>query len=298
MFRSPHSRSRAPLLLAAVLLFAACQKEVEIPEPDPEPTPTSDNARGDNMALGNPSGAIANVVAANNYLIVHPQFTAGYDNSRGQARWVSWHLSAAWKGSAERCDCFEPDPLLPASFYAVSTFAYSGTGFDRGHLCPSDDRDASDADNASTFLLTNIAPQAPDMNQDTWFQLEAFARDLVADGYEIYTMAGGYGNGGTNAQGVFTTHLAGGAIAVPARYWKVLVIIPDDSNDVERITTEGARVIAVDMPNSASATAQPWYAYRTTVDAVEQSTGLDLLNALPTAVQEALEEEEDAGVVW
>lgn len=288
------------LFAALALLLTSCQKEVEIPEPDPLPGPgnTTPGGRDDNMALGNPSNASTSIVAINNHLIIHPQYTAGYDNSRGQSRWVSWHLNLDWKGSAARCDCFLPDPLLPSSYFIANTFHYNGTGFDRGHLCPSDDRDGSAADNAVTFYMTNIAPQAPTMNQDTWFNLEAFARDLATDGNELYIVAGGYGEGGTGSQGGTTTHIASGAIAVPARYWKVLLIIPDGDNDLDRISTDGARLIAVDMPNSGTATALPWHAYRTTVDAIEQSTGLDLFSNLPFDLQEQLENEVDAGVVW
>lgn len=45
------------------------------------------------------------------------------------------------------------------------------------------------------------------------------------------------------------------------------------------------RVIAVDMPNTQSANALEWYDYRTSVDAIEDSTGLDVLNALGTDLQ-------------
>lgn len=85
-------------LCTLALLASACQKE-EVVEPTPAPTtptpPPVDDGRDDNMALGNPSGALASVVMPDNYLLVHPQYAVGYDNSRGTARWVSWHLSSA-----------------------------------------------------------------------------------------------------------------------------------------------------------------------------------------------------------
>ncbi len=57
------------------------------------------------------------------------------------------------------------------------------------------------------------------------------------------------------------------------------------------------RIIAVDMPNTQYANAQPWYDYRTSVDQIEAVTGLDLLNALPADLQEMLEGGVDAGAV-
>ena len=294
------------LSLAAVLgmavLASACRKE-EVVEPDPAPAPTPPppppepiDGRDDNMALGNPSGAVASVVMANNYLLVHPQYVVGYDNSRGLARWVSWHLSMAWKGTAERCDCFAPDPLLPTGFFAAEHGDYTNSGFDRGHLCPSDDRDGSDADNAVTFYMSNISPQAPNLNQQVWADLEDFARDLAADGNELYILSGGYGNGGSGSNGGLTTSIAGGNIAVPARYWKVLVVLPFGEDDLTRINS-ATRVIAVDMPTTHRANALDWYDYRTSVDAIEDSTGLDVLNALGTDLQGLLEVGVDAGLV-
>ena len=89
---------------------------------------------------------------------------------------------------------------------------------------------------------------------------------------------------------------SGGNIAVPARYWKVLVVLPFGEDDLTRINT-ATRVIAVDMPNTQSANALEWYYYRTSVDAIEDSTGLDVLNALVTELQGLLEVGVDAGPV-
>jgi endonuclease G, mitochondrial len=114
--------------------------------------------RDDNMAMGNPSGATSSITDSNNFLLIKHQYALSYNNSKGTANWVSWHLSLAWKGDALRCDCFTQDATLPAGYYRAATSHYTGSGFDRGHLCPSDDRDASDSDNAATFKMTNIAP--------------------------------------------------------------------------------------------------------------------------------------------
>lgn len=83
---------------------------------------------------------------------------------------------------------------------------------------------------------------------------------------------------------------------MPARYWKVLVVLPFREDDLTRINTS-TRVIAVDMPNTQSANALEWYDYRTSVDAIEDSTGLDVLNALGTELQGLLEVRGDAGPV-
>jgi endonuclease G, mitochondrial len=284
-------RPHHTLVFLSVLLLGGCAKE-EVPAPTP---PVVEAPPPLHLTLGNPSGATSDGSQPNNHLVSRHQYALAYANSRGTARWVSWHLNSDWLGNAERCDCFLPDSTLPAGFFLAQTWDYSGTGFDRGHLCPSSDRDQNDADNAATFLLSNIMPQAPQLNQGIWAELEDYARTLVYQGYEVYTIAGGRGMGGTGSFGGTTTTLAGGAITVPARYWKVLLILPnDDADDIPRITPD-TRVIAVDIPNTQAASALPWGDYRTSVDAIETATGLDLLSRVPGAIQAELEALVDNG---
>lgn len=258
------------------------------------PRPTATNRADEHLVLGNPSNATPQTWEANNHLMKKEQFALAYNNSRGTAAWVSWHLSAEWKGSAERCNCFEADDALPFGYFQAVTSDYTNSGFDRGHMCPSDDRDATAADNEVTFLMTNILPQAPQLNQGPWATLEDYARTLLFDGHELYIVAGGYGAGGTGSQGGVTTTLAAGAITVPARYWKVMVVLPDGDDDLQRVG-EGTRVIAVDMPNAQGANALPWGSYRVSVDAIEDSTGFDFLSLVPASVQATLEGVVDNG---
>jgi endonuclease G len=252
--------------------------------------PTQD----DNMAMGNPSIATSNPTDSNNYLMVKHQFALSYNNSKGMANWVSWHLSLAWKGSADRCDCFSQDAALPTGYYKAATGHYTGSGFDRGHFCPSDDRDLSDSDNAATFKMTNISPQAPFMNQDTWGDLEDYCRSLITEGNELYIIAGAYGSGGSGSLGGITFNINSGTIKVPSNYWKVVVVLPVGASDVSRVTS-GTRVIAVNMPNTQSVNAQPWGFYRTTTDAIESLTGYNLLSNVPDIIQTAIESTVDTG---
>lgn len=250
--------------------------------------------RDDNMALGNPSNATGSTVYADNYLMTKTQYVLSYNNSKGTPNWVSWHLSTAWKGTALRCDCFNIDNSLPSSFYHTSTSNYTNTGFDRGHQCPSEDRDGSDVDNSASFLMTNMMPQAPNLNRVTWVNLEDYCRTLMNSGNELYIVSGGYGSGGTGSNGGVTYNFATGHVNVPARFWKVIVVLPVGSNDVNRVTTT-TRVIAVDMPNVQTVNSQAWGNYRVSVDAIEAATGYDFLSSVPASVQAAIEASADNG---
>lgn len=244
--------------------------------------------RDDNLGMGNPSNASTNVTMPNNYLLVKPQYALSYNNSKGTANWVSWHLSLAWKGNAMRCNCFTSDNTLPAGFFKATSSHYTNTGFDRGHLCPSEDRDASRNDNQATFLMTNIFPQAPINNQRTWADLEAYCRSLLNSGNELYIIAGGYGSGGTGWNGGVTYSIANGKINVPARTWKVILVLPVGSNDVARVTNS-TRVIAVDMPNNQTVNSQHWGYYRVSVDYLETQTGYNFLSNIPDNIENVIE---------
>jgi len=248
----------------------------------------------EHLLLGNPSGATIEESNANNYLMLKPQYALSYSRDRGTPNWVSWHVSPDWLGTAERQDNFRPDPALPEGWYQVSAGSYKGSGFDRGHNTPSADRTSSIQDNAATFLMTNMIPQAPENNQQTWANLEEYTRELVAQGMEVYVVMGSYGKGGTGSSGSATT-IDNGNVTVPARIWKVLVVLPEGDNDLERINT-GTRVIVIDTPNNNTVSAN-WSSYRTTVDAIESATGYDLLSAVPKQVQQVIESRTDQGPV-
>jgi endonuclease G len=255
-------------------------------------TPTRDY----HLLFGNPSGATPNQANPDNFLIEHSQFIVSYNNQKGIANWVAWHLSSAWKGNAPRQNNFSPDPSLPQGFKRVVSGDYTNTGFDRGHLCPSDDRDASVEDNSATFLMTNIVPQAPVNNQQTWRFLEEYCRKLAAENHEMYIMAGGYDEGGAGSQGGVTRNIANGKVSVPARLWKIILILPNGSDDLRRITPT-TRIIAVDMPNTQNVNSRPWGDYRVSVDHIEAATGFNFFSNIPRGLQDVLEARVDNGPV-
>jgi endonuclease G len=244
------------------------------------------------LTMGNPSNAVADVNQPTNYLLDKTQYAASYHRDKGRPNWVSWHLGSTWLGSAPRQDDFRADTTLPAGWYRVQATDYSGSGFDRGHHCPSADRTATVADNSSTFLMTNMMPQSPDNNQGPWANLENYCRTLVSSGNELYVVMGGSGSGGTGSNGGTTTTVAGGKVAVPSQTWKVIIVLPSGTNDVARVTTS-TRTIAVVMPNTQGIRTADWKTYRVSVDQVESITGYDFFSIVPSAIQTVIESRVD-----
>ena len=242
--------------------------------PTPTPTPTA----SEHLTMGNPSNAITNVTQPNNYLMEKPQYAMSYSRDNGGPTWVSWHLDTSWLGSTPRQDDFRADTTLPTGWYRVQATDYSGSGFDRGHMCPSADRTVSITANSATFLMTNMIPQLPANNQGVWANLESYSRTLVSQGNELYIISGGQG---------LQYFIANGHVAVPAQTWKVIIVLPVGSNDVSRVTTS-TRTIAVVMPNSGTI-GSDWRAYRVSVDQVEAITGFDFFSNVSSGIQAVIE---------
>ncbi len=244
------------------------------------------------LTMGIPSAATTDVNNPFDYLLLKNQYALSYHRDRGSANWVSWHLDSSWIGSTPRQDDFRADPSLPAGWYHVNEFDYSGSGFDRGHHTPSGDRTRSVPDNSATFFMTNMMAQAPNNNQGPWEELESQSRTIAGQGNELYIVAGGVGTGGTGSNG-FATTIANGNVTVPAYTWKVMIILPSGDNDVARVTTS-TRTIAVIMPNTQGILNDPWQKYLATVDQVEALTGYDFFSNVPVAIQDVIESQVDA----
>ncbi|MBD1385347.1 DNA/RNA non-specific endonuclease [Mucilaginibacter rigui] len=252
------------------------------------PPASGDNS---NLLFGNPSGAQPAIVMPDNYLIDQGYYVESYSSSRGTPNWVSWHLDATnATGAVSRKDDFAGFIGLPNTFYHVESNSYSGSGFDRGHNCPSADRTSSTNANSATFLMTNMIPQAPQNNQQTWNNLEGYLRTQVTAGNEVYIIMGSYGVGGTGSNGT-VNKINNDKITVPSNVWKVAVIVPTGDGDVNRVNAN-TRVIAVNTPNINTINSD-WKQYRVTVRDIETATGYNLLSNLPQSVQDAVETKKD-----
>lgn len=256
------------------------------------PPASGDNS---NLLMGNLSGAQASVVMPENYLIDQHYYTESYSMTRGEPNWVSWHLDASnITGAASRQDNFAAFTGLPSGWYQVQNNSYTGSGFDRGHNCPSGDRTSSTDANSATFLMANMIPQAPQNNQQTWEGLESYLRTQVLSGNEVYIIMGSYGSGGVgSASASAVTTINGGKVNVPSNVWKVAVILPVGNGDLGRVTA-ATRVISVNTPNINSINPD-WKQYIVTVRDIEKATGYNLLSALPQSVQDAVETKKDTG---
>ena len=286
----PSPRLPALLLLAAASLAAGCITDVDADLDADDGASVDASAPGADISLhtglGLPSPASKR--DSDDFLSVKAEYALSYNASRKVPNWVSWHLDAADLGTQDRQNDFRRDDTLPARLAQATLADYRGSGFDRGHMCPSGDRTASEDANSETFLLSNMVPQAGNNNRGPWEDLESYSRDLVEGGQQLFIVAGPVFRGRDEA--------IGRGVAVPDQTFKVIVVLDAADGDGPADVTRATRVIGVMIPNDDAKVAQSddWEQFRVPVRTIEDATGLDFLSEVDPRVQDAVERRADA----
>jgi endonuclease G len=159
-------------------------------------------------------------------------------------------------GNRPRHKNFYLDPHVPSRCQQIPTASYrrSGTRYDRGHLVPANHLDYSKAAIQQSNYMTNILPQAANMNRGAWLLTEEIV-ECYRDIDELLVI-GGVIWGNDAADDFF---LESHGVRTPDAFWKVII-------------REG-RVIAWVIPNSQRATRKRLDQYLVTVGHLEQVTG-------------------------
>ena len=92
--------------------------------------------------------------------------------------WVAYSLTPAdVSNRVGRLGGFRRDDDLADS--APNPKSYAGSGFDRGHMAPSQDMQYSVEVSRQSFWMGNITPQTPRLNRGEWKKLEGFIHRKV-----------------------------------------------------------------------------------------------------------------------
>jgi len=199
-------------------------------------------------------------------------YLVGYDEAFQNPAWVAYRLEQNVAAEAsERPDGFEIDGRTRAR---VNHHDYTNSGYDRGHMAPNYaiDRVFGEQAQKETFLMSNIVPQTPELNQGSWKEVEQIVANRYLRHYEeIWVVTGPiYGESIQN----FSS-----GVAIPQAFFKIVVDVIDST---------GIRALAMILPQDADPSS-PLSSYLTTIDEVETVTGLDFLSLLDVVAEEALE---------
>lgn len=207
-------------------------------------------------------------------VIVHPGHLLVYSERHEQPKWTA-HIASPdlIKGNLARIDSFLPDPLVKSG--TAVTADYWNSGFDRGHMVPSADMRWNLEALQGTYYYSNISPQVPELNRETWADLEDWGRRYVNFSKRRVFVA----TGPVLREGLPTMQKADrkNEVSIPEYFWKVFADLDGDS----------PRAIGFVMRNSKLD--GPPISYAVTVDSVEALTGLDFFHALDDATEDRIE---------
>lgn len=140
-------------------------------------------------------------------------FTLCFDRERKAPLWSAYELTPErLAAQAPKRGSFQTDPHLGSA----SNLDYRHSGFSRGHLAPARDMAFSDAAFASSFLLSNAAPQHPALNMGKWRSLENTVRRLALDADAVYVITGVLFRG---------SQTIGNGVAVPSHFYKAFLVV-------------------------------------------------------------------------
>ncbi|NER07380.1 MAG: DNA/RNA non-specific endonuclease, partial [Okeania sp. SIO3C4] len=269
----------------------------------------------------------------NNYLIERPQYALSYSDSLKTANWVSYKSDPSFLAGTfpPSRPPFREDFSLPFADKVISN-DYSNVGRNnntvviRGHLVPNQDRALTTQsyhtkpndetgvlehyeifkDNAQTYLMTNVVPQVPE--DRVWQTLEGDLNEFVSDPSnarnEVYIIAGTLGStdqipsrttipGITNNRNQFN-------INVPEYLWKV-VLIPEEPGQGPTDITYGASAFGVLIANDRQPQGENWknssVSIISSVNDIEDLTGLDFFSNIPEDIQEVIENYIDTSII-
>lgn len=221
-----------------------------------------------------------------------------WDNTKRHANWVAFTFDTTTSAdNVKRTDAWSVDPKLPAEMQ-VQESDHKNDGFDKGHLCASEDRVYLKEANEQTFYYSNMSPQLNDFNGGFWGKLEArvqtWGRSTTTGTYDkVYVTKGGTLNKllknfkGTTVNGGTPTTDANGftihGLACPEYYFMAVLSQKDDV----------FHAIAFLVPHKEGMTRNPssdeLKEYVVSVDKLEEETGIDFFCNLPDVLENEVE---------
>lgn len=221
-----------------------------------------------------------------------------WDNTKRHANWVAFTFDTTTSAdNVKRTDAWSVDPKLPAEMQ-VQESDHKNDGFDKGHLCASEDRVYLKEANEQTFYYSNMSPPLNDFNGGFWGKLEARVQTWgrsTADGVydKVYVTKGGTLNKllknfkGTTVNGGTPTTDANGftihGLACPEYYFMAVLSQKDDV----------FHAIAFLVPHKEGMTRNPssdeLKEYVVSVDKLEEETGIDFFCNLPDVLENEVE---------
>jgi endonuclease G len=216
----------------------------------------------------------AKIAEKKEQIITHIGYTVSYNSDWKIPNWVAYELTKEEvEGTVPRFDTFSSDPEVSYE-NSATTYDYSNSGWDRGHMAPAGDMKWSEQAMKESFYLSNICPQNSNLNSGIWADLERQVRELARQKGNIYVVCGPVILKQPQTIGK-------NRVAVPDAFFKAL--LQNDKNNWY--------AIAFVFANKSGR--KPLATYAMSVEELQIITGIDFFPALPDNIERKAESEVD-----
>ena len=212
----------------------------------------------------------------------YPTYSLEYSYKYKHSYWIAYRFDNTTGGNVGRNEAYKPDPELPSQ-YAAKHNDYTNSGYTRGHLCASSDRQYSKEANQQTFYMSNISPQSGNgFNQSgsAWNtgedKVQAWGYNISRSTDTLYVV-----KGGTIGEGMIKGYIKN-EIAIP-KYFFMAVLFRSGDN---------YKAIGFYMPHENlkdDPDEKDPKKYLMSIDALEQETGIDFFHNLPDNIENTVE---------
>ena len=204
-------------------------------------------------------------------IIQHKGYTVSYNEEWLLPNWVAYELTAEeCQGTVSRTGGFAPDPDVSGRI--ATTYDYSGTGWDRGHMAPAADMKWDSDTMVESFYLSNVCPQDKKLNGGLWLATEKMARRWAERDGKVYIVCGPIVESGNKTIGE-------NKVVVPSFFYKV--VLRNHSGDWY--------AIGFLFPNAQCEGFL--YDYSFPVDIIEDRTSWDFFSELPDGIEVEVEKD-------
>lgn len=203
-------------------------------------------------------GAIREWESKPNMRLDYPGFTIWMDCSRRSAMQFQY-VAQPDTGSTPPSDNFFLDPDVPIDCQQADTSVYD-SNYTRGYLVPPNHLEPSAEAIEAANSMTNILPQAANMNAGAWRRTEEIAR-CYSSTDELLVMGGVLWSLNYSADDHF---IQSHGVETPDAFWKVII----------RGTGQNQQAIAWLIPNSQEATWDRLDQYLVPINEIKARTGL------------------------
>ena len=212
----------------------------------------------------------------------YPTYSLEYSYKYKHSYWIAYRFDNTTGGNVGRNEAYKPDPELPSQ-YAAKHNDYTNSGYTRGHLCASSDRQYSKEANQQTFYMSNISPQSGNgFNQSgsAWNtgedKVQAWGYNISRSTDTLYVV-----KGGTIGEGMIKGYIKN-EIAIP-KYFFMAVLFRSGDN-YKAIGFYMPHENLKDDPDKIDPKK-----YLMSIDALEQETGIDFFHNLPDNIENTVE---------